>query len=230
MNKNVAIILAGGSGNRFGESIPKQFTKLAGKTIIEHTLDAFQTHQLIDEICVVSKIEWISKVEELVAKNKYNKVKKIISGGKERKDSSLNAIKAYTANENYNLIFHDAVRPFVNARIIEDVIESLSHYNAVGVAINATDTIVQVDDKIITEIPNRDKMFQIQTPQAFRLKTIKNAYALASKDSNFKPTDDCGIVKKYLPKEQIYIADGSIENIKITHKQDLIIADEICRK
>jgi len=76
MSENIAIILAGGTGNRFDESIPKQFTELAGKTVIEHTLDTFQTHQLIDEICVVSKIEWISKVEELVAKNKYSKVKK----------------------------------------------------------------------------------------------------------------------------------------------------------
>jgi len=73
-------------------------------------------------------------------------------------------------------------------------------------------------------------MFQIQTPQAFKLKTIKDAYALASKDSNFRPTDDCGVVKKYIPEEQIYITEGSIENIKITHKQDLIIANEICQK
>ncbi len=231
MKKNIAIILAGGSGSRFGLDIPKQFAKLAGKTIIEHTIEVFDNHPLIDEVCIVVKHNWKYKIEDFIIANKYKKVKKIISGGEERKDSSLSAINAYSNNltnsKNINLIFHDAVRPFVDNRIIDNVIESLSHHNAIDVAINATDTIIEVENGSIKSIPNRVNMMQGQTPQAFKLETIKEAYEIASKDLNFKPTDDCGIVKKYIPDETIYIVQGSLDNIKITHRQDISIADKI---
>lgn len=227
MNKNVAVILAGGTGNRFGLNIPKQFAKLAGKTIIEHTIEAFEAHKQIDEICIVIKSEWKNKIDELVMSNKYKKVAKILSGGKERKDSSLSAITAYSNQSKVNLIFHDAVRPFVSAQIIDNVIDSLQHYNAIDVAIKATDTIIKTKNNIIKKMPKRIYMMQGQTPQAFKLDTIKKAYEIAVKDPKFSPTDDCGIVKKYLPEEKIYVVEGSLENIKITHKQDLSIADKI---
>jgi len=232
MNRNIAVILAGGSGNRFGLDIPKQFAKLAGKTIIEHTIEIFDKHDLIDEICIVIKHDWKYKIEDFVISNKYTKVKKIISGGEERKDSSLSAINSYSNDsssvfENINLIFHDAVRPFVSAKIIDNVIEALSHHNAIDVAIPATDTIIEIQNNIILNIPNRVNMMQGQTPQAFKLQTIKKAYEIAQKDIDFKPTDDCGIIKNYMPNEDIYIVNGSLENIKITHKQDISIADKI---
>lgn len=230
MNKNIVIILAGGTGSRFGLDIPKQFAKLAGKTIIEHTIEVFEKHKLIDEICIVIKPDWRYKIEDFVILNEYKKVKKIISGGMERKDSSLSAINAYSNNlldSDINLIFHDAVRPFINNRIIDNVIESLNHHNAIDVAIKATDTIIEVEEMYIKHIPNREFIMQGQTPQAFKLKTIQKAYEIASQDKDFKPTDDCGIVKKYMPDEKIYVVKGSLENIKITHKQDIIIADKI---
>ena len=226
--KNVAVILAGGIGSRFGLNIPKQFGKIAGKTILEHTLSVFQNNDLIDEICIVGHPDWIWKIEEIVNINNFNKVSKIIEGGKERKDSSLNAIKAYSFDgQDLNLIFHDAVRPFVDDRIINDCINALSHYNAVDVAIPAVDTIIEVENNIIQNIPNREKMMQGQTPQCFRLSTIKKAYENAQKDINFKPTDDCGVVKKYLPEEKIYVVKGSYKNIKITHPQDIFLADKL---
>lgn len=227
MKKHIVVILAGGSGSRFGLEIPKQFSKLAGKTIIEHTLDVFEKHKKIDEICIVIKPEWKNKIEEIVILNKYSKVKKILNGGKERKDSSLSAIMAYESSSNVNLIFHDAVRPFIDAFIIDKVVEALTHYNAVDVAINATDTIIETQNNIITNIPPRVNMMQGQTPQAFRIKTIRQAYSLAQEDPDFAPTDDCGIVKRYMPSEKIFVVQGSLENIKITHTQDLAIADKI---
>ena len=104
MKKYIAVILAGGTGSRFGLNIPKQFAKLAGKTIIEHTIEVFENHKQIDEICIVIKSEWKNKIEEFVIKNKYSKVLKIISGGEERKDSSLSAIIAYESEKKINLI------------------------------------------------------------------------------------------------------------------------------
>jgi len=228
MRKNVAIVLAGGTGSRFGLDIPKQFAKLAGKTIIEHTLDTFQQHKLIDEIAIVVHKNWIWKVDEIIQNGKYGKVKKILNGGEERKDSSLSAIVAYENEGNkVNLIFHDAVRPFINNRTIELCIEALQRYNAVDVAIPATDTIIQVNDRIITNIPERKTMMQGQTPQCFKYETIKRAYDFAENDPDFKPTDDCGIVKKYLPKEEIYVVSGSISNIKVTYPQDIFLADKM---
>jgi 2-C-methyl-D-erythritol 4-phosphate cytidylyltransferase len=226
--KNIAIILAGGTGSRFGLEIPKQFAKLAGKSIIEHTIETFQKHTLIDEICVVIHPDWVWKIEEMVNSNSFTKVKKVLTGGEERKDSSLSAIEAYALqNKELNLLFHDAVRPFVDNRIIDNCIENLKHYNAIDVAISATDTIIEVEDKIISHIPKRSSMMQGQTPQCFKLSTIQKAYQIASKDKEFKPTDDCGIVKKYLPKEEIFVVEGSLKNIKITHAQDIFMADKL---
>ena len=227
---NIAVILAGGVGSRFGLDIPKQFAKLAGKTIIEHTIEIFNNHSEIDEVCIVIHRDWINKIEEIVESNNFSKVKKVLSGGDERKDSSLSAIRAYEIDykdEDVNLIFHDAVRPFVSHKIIENCIDSLNHYNAIDVAIPAVDTIIEVKQKIIQNIPNRSDLMQGQTPQCFKLSTIKKAYDLALKDESFKSTDDCGVVKKYLPDEEIYVVDGDINNIKVTHAQDIFIADKL---
>jgi len=226
--RNIAIILAGGVGSRFGLDIPKQFAKLAGKSIIEHTIDTFEKHHLIDEICVVIHPDWIWKIEEIVNINNFSKVKKILSGGEERKDSSLSAIEAYSLEyQEVNMIFHDAVRPFVDNRIIDNCVENLKHYNAIDVAIPATDTIIEVHEKIIANIPKRSDMMQGQTPQCFKLSTIKKAYEIAQQDENFMPTDDCGVVRKYLPDEEIFVVEGSLKNIKITHAQDIFMADKL---
>lgn len=199
--KNIAIILAGGIGQRLGESIPKQFLKVAGKKVIEHTLDVFQNHPQIDEIAVVVHPHHISEVETLSIRNNYTKLKKILRGGEERYYSSLAAINAYDTNvEDVNLIFHDAVRPLVNNRIISDCISALKTYNAVDVVVKTTDTIIQVNDtNCISGIPIREHLRNGQTPQAFKLSIIKQAYELALKDPKFKTTDDCGVVYKLPP-------------------------------
>ena len=226
--KNVAVILSGGIGSRFGLDIPKQFAKLAGKTIIEHTIEAFHNHYLIDEITIVIHKDWIWKIEEIVATNNYSKVEKILVGGEERKDSTLSAIAAYVEERDIvNFLFHDAVRPFVNNKIIDMCVDALQHHNAIDVAIGATDTIIEVENNIINNIPNRAKMMQGQTPQCFKYKTIEKAYKNAEKDPDFKPTDDCGIVRKYLPNENIYVVLGALENMKITHPQDIFLADKL---
>lgn len=224
--KNIAVILAGGTGQRLGDSMPKQFLKIAGKKVIEHTLDVFQNHPQIDEIAVVSNPNFISDVENITIGNKYTKLKKILSGGKERYHSSLSAINAY--DEEVNLIFHDAVRPLVNDRIISDCIKALDTYKAVDVAINATDTIIQVDNNAyISGIPIREQLRNGQTPQAFKRSIIKKAYELALNDPDFKTTDDCGVVYKYLPQVPVYVVKGEQFNMKLTYKEDLFLLDKL---
>lgn len=227
---NIAVILAGGSGTRLGNDKPKQFLEVAGKQVIEHTIEAFEACNEIDEICIVSRADYVSDVENLVVKNQYPKVKKILSGGKERYDSSLAAINAYT-DDDTNLLFHDAVRPLVTKRIIHDCIEALKTYNAVDVAVKTTDTIIEVDDEnCIKHIPNRDVLRNVQTPQGFKRETIHRAYKLALADPEFHTTDDCGVVRRYLPEEKIYIVDGENSNMKLTYIEDLFLIDKLLQR
>ena len=220
---NIAIILAAGTGNRMKNSTPKQFLKVAGKTVLEHSIDAFEKNTQIDEIAVVLQKEDISDFNRFMHKNNWKKVKKILRGGKERYESALAAINAYRQFPDYNLIFHDAARPLVSTRIIGDVVQALELYSAVTVAVPVKDTIYQVDDSqsFVQHIPNRAFLHRAQTPQAFRLKTIQQAFQIALKDPDFQATDDCGVVSKYLPDEKIFIVQGEASNMKLTYDEDL---------
>lgn len=164
MKRNIAIILAGGVGSRLGMSTPKQFFKVAGKMVVEHTIDVFERNQHIDEIAIVSNPALVADFENIVLRNKWRKVKKILKGGAERYYSSLSAITAYQ-NEDANLIFHDAVRPLVSQRIIDDVVKALDTHRAVNVAVPSADTIIEVDGDFITNIPDRSRLRRGQTPQ-----------------------------------------------------------------
>lgn len=224
---NIAVILAGGSGTRMGNNQPKQFLKVAGKQIIEHTIDAFEASKDIDEICVVSRADYVGDVEALVVRNQYKKVKRILQGGKERYDSSLAAINAYQNDED-NLLFHDAVRPLVTEKIIHDCVAALRRYNAVDVAVKTTDTIIAVDEQnCIEHIPDRQVLRNGQTPQCFKRGTIKRAYDIALQDPDFRTTDDCGVVRRYLPDEPIYVVEGANFNMKLTYVEDLFLLDKL---
>lgn len=225
MRKNIVIILAGGVGSRLGLSTPKQFFKVAGKMVVEHTIDVFESNPHIDEIAIVSNPFYISDFESIIIKNGWKKVKKILKGGQERYHSSLSAIKAYEGSE-VNLIFHDAVRPLVSQRILNDVIKALQKYEAIDVAMPATDTIIEVNGDFISQIPDRSKLKRGQTPQAFRIETIARAYEVALKDEHFKVTDDCGVVVKYLPETPVYVVLGEESNMKLTYKEDTYLLDK----
>jgi 2-C-methyl-D-erythritol 4-phosphate cytidylyltransferase len=224
---NIAVILAGGLGVRLEKSLPKQFFKVAGKMVIEHAVDAFEKNELIDEIAIVINNHYLFMVEDMIIKNEWKKVKRVLIGGKERYHSSLAAINAYHELKDANLIFHDAARPLVSQRIINDVVKAMGNYKAVDVAINSADTIIEVENDIITAIPERIKMRRGQTPQGFKQEVIAKAYELALQDKNFKATDDCGVVKKYLPKENIYVVNGEEVNMKLTYPEDTYLLDKL---
>lgn len=228
-NINIAAILAGGVGSRLGYSTPKQFLKVAGKTVIEHTIDVFDNNSLIDEIAIVIHPSYMDEIEGIVMRNQWKKVKRILKGGNERYMSSLSAIEAYKGYGNCNMIFHDAVRPLVNNRIIKDVVEALKKYDAVDVAVPATDTIIAVEGNgaFIDNIPNRRLLRRGQTPQAFKYDVVAEAYEKALKDPDFVSTDDCGTVVKYMPHVKTYVVEGDESNIKLTYKEDLFILDRL---
>lgn len=229
MRKTIAVILAGGVGKRMGLDYPKQFSKIAGKTAIEHTIGIFQKHPDIDEIIVVSEPHYVQRIEEIVNAAGFSKVNKIVLGGKERSDSTLSAITALSdESEDAKILLHDAVRPLLTTEIISACISKLDEYDAVDVCISAIDTIVKGDPNTreIVDIPPRREYWQGQTPQAFRLGTLKKAYEIYQK-SDIEGTCDCSIVLKTLPETKIAIVNGSETNIKLTLPSDLFIANKL---
>lgn len=220
----VAVLLAGGSGSRMGSERPKQFLEVKGKTILEWTIEAFHRHPLVDEIAIVSRADSMDEVAALA--RPYPKVRRILQGGKERYDSSLAAIRAYEDDE-CRILLHDAVRPLVSERIITDCIQGLNQYEAVDVAVPCTDTIIEVNEQgVISRIPKRASLRNVQTPQGFRRGTIRRAYEVALQDPAFQTTDDCGVVFRYLPDTPICVVEGEMTNIKITYPQDLLLLEE----
>jgi 2-C-methyl-D-erythritol 4-phosphate cytidylyltransferase len=229
---NVAVILAAGRGERSGFEQPKQMMKLAGRPLVEHTIAIFQASKAIDEILVVTNKDCVGRIEEMVVSQRFSKVKGVILGGEERFHSSLAAIEVYDSvnrNQCVNLIFHDAVRPLLSERTIQDVVNALEHYNAVDVVVPTTDTIISADavTNTIESIPDRSRLRNGQTPQGFSLSTIKKAYKIALNDTTFRTTDDCGVVLMYLPEEKIYLVAGENNNVKLTYREDLHILDKL---
>lgn len=240
--KNVAVVLAGGTGSRVGGSVPKQFLPLEGRAVIEHSIDTFNCHTSIDEVAVVVHPDWRGEMDTIVSRNSWAKLRKVIDGGTERYMSSLNAIMAYIdESDETNLLLHDAARPWVSAEIIDRVVAALQHHEAVGVAVPSTDTVWEVHPdmngeltvgsgkwsvpRFVARIPERRLMWRAQTPQAFRLPLIRDAYQRALQDPQFQATDDCGVVRKYMPGTKICVVEGEEENKKITFAEDLTIID-----
>ena len=197
--RNVVVILAGGSGQRFGAELPKQFLPLAGKTVIEHSVEAFERCEAIDEIAVVMHPDHIDAMQRIIDRNGWSKIRKLLSGGAERYLSTLAAINAY-----------------------RDL------HSAVAVAIPATDTVFEVSDDgaTITAIPDRKRLRNAQTPQAFRLDILQDAYNKAMKDNDFTCTDDCGVLLRYRPDIPIHLISGDITNRKLTYPEDTTLLEK----
>ena len=218
----IAIILAGGIGSRLGGNKPKQLMPLDdGRSILEHTVDAFEQAACIDEIAIVMHPEWLEEAKKMVERNSWRKVKKIIEGGNERWESSWHAVQAYKERKDAALLLHDAARPFVSQTIIANTCKALETYQAVTVAIPSTDTIYLTENNKLVAMPDRSTVLRAQTPQAFHLGIIRKAFENALAQGNIAATDDVGIVHRYLPQTSIFMVPGDEANKKITYIEDL---------
>jgi 2-C-methyl-D-erythritol 4-phosphate cytidylyltransferase len=248
---NIAVILAGGIGARVGGNTPKQLLPLEdGHSVLEHAVNAFEQSPHIHEVCIVMHPDYIIHAEQMLLANAWQKVRYIIPGGKERWESSVNAIRQIRGewleaidNENncqlptsnsaniVNLLLHDAARPFVSQEIIANVCQALEEHEAVVVAIPSTDTVYEMVDGNVARIPNRSTIMRAQTPQAFRLPLIAEAYtkalgvndlsAAVCAEAHLPATDDCGVVFSHMPHVPIHIVLGEEQNRKITFKEDI---------
>jgi 2-C-methyl-D-erythritol 4-phosphate cytidylyltransferase len=229
--RTVAVVLAGGSGERFGTALPKQLLPLAGQALIEHSVAAFEQAPGVDSILVVMAAGYIREAQDLLAGGRFGKLASIIEGGTSRTESTRRAIAGLGGSE-CDVLFHDAARPLVSQQTIADCVASLATHEAVGVVIPSSDTIAVVTDGVMTAMPRRDSLVRCQTPQGFRLSVIRRAHQLAAADPGFAgmpATDDCGIVLRYLPAVPVHVVAGSERNIKITYPRDLAIAEALLR-
>jgi 2-C-methyl-D-erythritol 4-phosphate cytidylyltransferase len=219
--RRIAVLLAGGVGVRIGLDIPKQLLKVAGKTLLEHTLAVLDQHP------VMMAPGHLDAVRAIVRDGGYDKVTSIEEGGETRNDTTERALRAIGDDESH-VLFHDAVRPLLSARIITECFEALEKHAAVDVAIPSADTIIEVGpDNMIRDIPPRAMLRRGQTPQAFRSSVIRRAYEIAAQDPEFEATDDCTVVLRYLPDEPIWVVRGDERNMKVTDPIDVYIADKL---
>jgi 2-C-methyl-D-erythritol 4-phosphate cytidylyltransferase len=225
--RRIAVLLAGGMGVRIGLDIPKQLLKVAGKTLLEHTLATLHDHPLVDEVVVMMTPGHLDAVRAIVRDGSYPKVTQILEGGETRNETTKRALAAL-GDEESHVLLHDAVRPLLSARIVTECFEALTEHPAVDVAIPSADTIIEVGpDNTIRDIPPRAALRRGQTPQAFRASVIRRAYALADQDPSFEATDDCTVVLRYLPGEPIWVVRGDERNMKVTEPIDVYLADKL---
>lgn len=226
-----AEILAGGKGTRMGNTdLPKQFLMLGEKPILIHTIEQFQINNKIDRIIVCIPKEWISYTEDIIKKYIGNNEKIIlVEGGKTRNETIINGCK-YIA-ENYGItdddiiLTHDAVRPFVSQRIIDENIENANTHYAIDTAVPCTDTIIEVNNDEINNIPVRDSLYYGQTPQTFSIKKLMQHYDSLTEEEKSILSDACKIFS--IKGEKIKVVRGEYYNIKITTETDLKLANAI---
>ena len=223
----VAILLAGGSGQRFGADRPKQFVRIGDRTVLEHSLAAFEQSPHIDAILIVSHPQHLDEVRELLPSSQHPELLSVVAGGAERQDSTLNALRALaqitdSPLEQIRILIHDAVRPAVSQSIIERVYTALHTHQAANLVVPVTDTLLEINDNGTTAaMPSRARFRRVQTPQGFHAATLQHAYDVALTDPNFQATDDCGVVFRYLPEVEIVLVEGEQRNIKLTYPEDL---------
>ena len=227
--KTTAIVLAGGSGKRMNSTVKKQFLMLKDKPLLYYSLKAFED-SFIDSVILVASgedMEYCRK--EIVQKYRFNKVEKIVEGGKERYHSVINGVMAAPVCD--YIFIHDGARPFITGSILERLFEEVKISKACVAGMPVKDTIKIADSKgYIETTPKRDLVWMIQTPQVFSYELIYRAYAILQKEKSrllnegISITDDAMVVETLLG-EKVKLVEGSYRNIKITTPEDLSVAE-----
>ena len=223
--KTFALIPAAGMGKRMGASINKQYLQLDGMPIVARTISVFEQSPFIDAIyLVIPEAEIPYCREHVIAACGFRKVVEIIPGGKERQNSVMNGLRAmrqHLADDDV-VVIHDGVRPLITAELLQESIELARRSDGALVAVPAKDTIKTVCDGIVINTPDRETLWQAQTPQSFRFGVIFNAHRSAEQD-RYIGTDDASLVERM--GGAVRIVRGDYRNIKITTPEDLILAE-----
>ncbi len=216
------IIVAGGLGKRLGETPPKQFLLLKGKPVLSWTISKFEECPLVDGIILVipAKMKDYTR-EHVLSPHGYEKVKNVLEGGKERKDSVLEGLRMLQTNTDTVLV-HDGVRPIISQKLIIEVIRATQRWEAVVPALPIRETIKEIgQDSLVETTLDRKKMCLIQTPQGFKRDLICQAYEEARKQG-WQANDDASLVERL--GVRVKAIPGEETNIKITSPQDLVVS------
>ena len=220
---NSVIIVAAGSGTRFGAEKPKQFVEIFGKPLIVHTIERFESCSLIDEIILVLPAEEIENFQKTVEEFNFKKLVKIVAGGQTRAASVAKGLNAIDKNLAEIVAVHDGARPLVSIEEITKTIEKAREIGAACLVAKVTDTIKEVANGKIVGTIDRAKLRRALTPQAFQFEILQKAFAQS--DLNESATDECYLVEKL--GFEIAIVEGGAQNIKITSPEDFILAESL---
>ena len=219
------VLPAAGSGKRMGAGQNKLFLKLLEKPILIHTLEVFQQDRFCTGIWLAVKPEERIYIQELLDEYRITKVKGLPNGGAERQHSVHSCMKEM---EQVDIVLvHDAARPFITHAIIANLVQSAHDFGAAIAGVRAKDTMKKVRNGVIEETVDRDSLWMIQTPQAFRYDLIVEAEDVAEK-VGFLGTDEAMLVERL--GHTVHIVESSYENVKMTTQEDLLFGEAILRK
>ena len=229
MSKVYGVVVAGGVGSRMGNvEKPKQFIELGDRPIIVHTVEKFMVHPGFDRIVVLVPGAWISYTRDILRKYipEADQIV-VLEGGQTRNETIMNAIRYIDEQGDLDdetvIVTHDAVRPFLTHRILDENIRFAKEYGACDTAIPATDTIAEsLDHEKLTSIPDRKYMYQGQTPQSFKARQLRDVYMSLTDDEKAILTDACKIM--VLKGYHVHLVQGEVFNIKITYPYDITVA------
>ena len=224
--KMAALILAGGSGTRLGSDIPKQHLDILGKSVVCRTLLAFEECPYVDEIIIAARQDDIPLYKKLIQENAIAKVKAVTVGGEDRQESAFNAFLKISDNIKYVAI-HDAARCLITPEQITRVAVEAFSCGAAIAACKAKDTVKITEGQKIKETPDRENVWQAQTPQVIRTDIYRACIYTAIEDG-FKGTDDASLCERH--GFEVRAVDTGYENIKITTPIDLVIAEAVIKQ
>jgi 2-C-methyl-D-erythritol 4-phosphate cytidylyltransferase len=223
--KTYAIIPSGGTGKRAETDLPKQYMVFDGREMLAHTLEVFQKCGNIDEIIIAARKEYFDLILSLKNKYELTKISNIIEGGNERQDSVANALNSIAAQDEDIIVVHDAARPLLGQKLLENAILCAKEHGSGVAAMKARDTLVKVNGESKDYIDRRN-VYYVQTPQVFKYKILKKSLQFAQ-ETGFYGTDESMLVKN--AGYDFCIVEGSFENFKITTESDLDVYEKIVR-
>lgn len=224
-----AAVLAGGSGLRMGGNMPKQFLSVGDKPIIIRSIEAFLDSGSVDKVFVAVSSDFLDYTKELIAEYIGENDISVVAGGKNRNETLLNVLRSIgEINDDDVILTHDAVRPFIDKRIIDENISAAREYGACNTVVPAVDTILRSSDgKFIESVPVRSEIFHAQTPQSFSVKKLLSLYENLSEDEMETFTDSCSVF--LAAGERVFLVTGDRNNIKLTYPEDMERAENIIK-
>jgi 2-C-methyl-D-erythritol 4-phosphate cytidylyltransferase len=222
------IVTAAGSGSRFGgskKSLPKQFQNLNGKPVILYSLLAFQRSTHVNEIIISADKKYFELIHVLAGKHRITKIKILVEGGKSRFESVKNAFGQISSKPNDIVLIHDAARPNISSKLVNSLVKEAAKHGEVIPACLVSETIKLAKGNIVSRTVDRSNLWLVQTPQAFRYRTLEKSYKKAGRRKNF--TDESSMVESCGFK--VRVLESSIENIKITTKVDITLLKKLMK-